>query len=147
MRKLLFLCLLLTFCSCQKKNAYTKEELAENIIESLQQNNYEQFKENLPNFELFKLQGEITEEKFDNIISDAFIKCKKEFTENDIDISEYEIFKVNEPYKKDEWKGLEQINFYVIIKNSKDNFLKLDFNDCPKTEQGYKLGEAISIIE
>lgn len=147
MKKLSFLLLFIMFASCQKEDANTKEKLAENIIESLQNNNYEQFKENLPSFELFKLQGAITEEKYDNIISDVFIKCKKEFTEKDIDISEYEIFRVNEPYKKNEWNGFEQINFYVIINNSKDNFLKLDFNDCPKTENGYKLGEAISIIE
>ena len=83
--------------------------------------------------------------EYDNYITEAFVKSQEEFTKKGYKASEFKLFKTNEPYRTYELDGFEYIRYHVIINNKDNVYLKLDFSDCIKTPEGYKLGESIDI--
>lgn len=133
MKKLLLLALLISAISCQKDEIYTKEILAKNIVKSLQENDIELFKKSVPSFEFVQGMTEITLSKYDNWVTENFLESQEEFSKRNYKASDFELFKVNEPYRTYEVDGFDYIRYYVIIKNKNNTYLKLDFLDCIKT--------------
>lgn len=137
--------ILLTIFSCTQKTNKI-EIFAENIIEAFQNNDLKQFKANSINFELAKsIDLEISKSEIENYTSDYFIRFKNQLISKNINIKEYKIFEIREPYKKYKYKGRNYIRFYVILKNNKGNFLKLDFVDCLEGDNGYVFADDIYI--
>lgn len=145
MKNLILLIFLTSIISCQKNEFYTKEILAENIFKSLQENDIELFKKSVPSFEFVQGLSEMTSGEYDNWVTENFLESQEEFSKKNYKASDYELFKVNEPYRTYEIDSFEYIRYYVIIKNNENVYLKLDFLDCIKTSNGYKLGEPIDI--
>lgn len=145
MKKIFLLILIVTIVSCQNNEYYTKEILAENVFTSLQENDFELFKKSVPDFELVNKVTKMTPSEYDNLITESFIKSQEEFSKKNYKASDFELFKINEPYRTYEIDSFEYIKYYVIVKNNENVFLKLDFKDCIKTTEGYKLGEPVDI--
>ncbi len=144
--KTLFILILFTATAYgQQTIASTKVTFVKNVLKSIQTDDFELFKEHVVDYELLKLQDEITEEEYITIIGDMFEECKLVFSSEDIDISIYEVYTVEEPYNSYMWYGYYLVRFFVILKNTKGEFLRLNFSDCPLTDDGFKLGEIIGI--
>lgn len=122
------------------------EVFAHNIISSIQNHDLKKFKDNTAKFEDFaRIKPDLTQQEFDSRISDMFIEIQNNFSKEGIDISEYEIFEVREPYREYESDGFILVRFFTILKNEKGKYLKLDFTDCLKTEQGYLFADDLYI--
>lgn len=135
------------FFSCTR-SINPLDEFAHNIISSLQNHDLKKFKENSIKFEdVLKTKSDLTRQEYDSRISDMFIEIQNKFTEEGIDIREYEIFEVREPYRKYESDGFILVRFFTILKDAKGKYLKLDFTDCLKTEQGYLYADDLYIIK
>ena len=147
MKKLILFILFTVIVSCQKDKYYTKEILAEKVIKSLQENDFKLFKKSVPSFEFVQKVTDMTVGEYDNFITDAFVKSQEEFSKKNLKASDFELFKVNEPYRTYVLDSFEYIKYYVIVKNSENLYLKLDFSDCIKTSEGYKLGEPVDIVK
>ena len=145
MKKILLLTLLIIGVSCQKDRYYTKEILAENVFKSLQENDLELFKSSVPSYELVQTVTDMTTSEYDNWVTEAYVESQEEFTKKGLKASDFELFKVNEPYRTYEIDSFDYIRYYVIIKNKDNVYLKLDFLDCIKTSDGFRLGEPINI--
>lgn len=145
MRKITILILLVTVYSCQNEKIFTKEILAKNVLEALQKNDFELFKETVPNYEFAKKMADINISEYDNFITELYINCQGEFTKNNYKASDFELFKINEPYRTYELDSFEYLRYYVILKNKQSSYIKLNFSDCIKTPNGYKLGQPITI--
>ena len=145
MKKLLLPIILIIITSCQKNEFYSKEVLAEKVLKSLQENDFELFKESVPSYEFVQKVTNMSVSEYDNYITEAFVKSQEEFTKKGYKASEFKLFKTNEPYRTYELDGFEYIRYHVIINNKDNVYLKFDFSDCIKTPEGYKLGESIDI--
>ena len=142
MKKIILLLLSIVIFSCSDNKHFTKEDLAENTMEALQDNNLEQFKKSLPTIkELEEINEFISPEYYDNYVTDLFLECKEEFSKLELKASDFEIFKINEPNKISEIMGVESIEFNVILKNDDDVFLKAEFEKIIKTTSGYKFSK------
>jgi hypothetical protein len=145
MKKILLLTFLFVIISCQKNEYYTKEVLAEKVFKSLQENDYDLFKKSVPSYDLVQKVTDMTASDYDNYVTKAFVESQEEFTKKGFKASDFELFKVNEPYRTYEIDSFDYIRYYVIIKNKDNVYLTLDFLDCIKTSEGFKLGEPIDI--
>lgn len=136
---------MLTIISCQKEKSFTTEILAQNVVESLQKDDFELFKKTVPSYEFVQTISDFGLSEYDNLITEIFVKSQEEFTKKNLKASDFELFKVNEPYRTYELDSVEYIRYYVILKNKESLYLKLDFSDCVKTPNGYKLGQPVTI--
>lgn len=145
MKKTLFLTLLILCSSSAMNNYLTPEILAEKVFKSLQENDFEAFKDSCPKYEVIQKLVDMTAAEYDARVKEVFAESQKEFTEKNYSAADFELIKVNEPYKRYEHKGFEYIRYNVIIKNQEDIYLELNFSDCIKTPDGYRLGEVIRV--
>lgn len=146
MKKIVFLIVLIFSVSCQKDAYFTKELLAEKVLESLQKNDLEAFKKCFPSFEFVQKIVDMNASEYTNFVTEAFVAIQKEFKKGGDKASNYELFKINEPYRTYELDGFSYIKYSVILKNNDNIYLKMKFSDCVKTSDGFKLGERIDVL-
>lgn len=138
--------MLVLITSCAGQEFITKEILAENVLKALQEDDFDLFKECLPGFELVQnSMNEIDKSGYNQKMTEMFITSQNAFSKGGFNIRDFEISIINEPYRVYEHEGHEYIRFEVILKNISNFYLTVVFSDCIKTENGYKLGEPLSI--
>lgn len=121
---------------------YDRTSLAENIILALKNENFELFKTCLFSLEDWKqFTPEITNENYSNYVSKIFLDCQKEFTKLGLAIKDFELIRVNEPYKSETKNNVPVIHFKSILSDGRGTYLLVDFSDVVELESGYKLSE------
>lgn len=136
-----------TLIACQnKKNESKLEKFSSNIIESLKEHDLQKFKDNSMTLEIIQsLKPDITENELNERLSDLFIKYQNELNSKNIDLKEYDLFEVREPYREYESDGFEIVRFYTVLKSKQGKYIKFDFIDCIKTESGYLFADDLDI--
>lgn len=136
-----------TLIACQnEKNESKLEKFSSNIIESLKEHDLQKFKGNSMTLEIIQsLKPDITENELNERLSDLFIKYQNELNSKNIDLKEYELFEVREPYREYESDGFEIVRFYAVLKSKQGKYIKFDFIDCIKTESGYLFADDLDI--
>lgn len=146
-KQLLIIIIITTFLGCEnKKNESKLEQFASNIIESLRDHDLQKFKDNSMTVEVIKtIIPDITEAELNERLSDLFMGYQNELNSENIDLTEYKLFEVREPYREYELEGFMGVRFYAVLKSDEGKYIKFHFIDCLKTESGYLFADDLEI--
>lgn len=154
MKKILFLLCFMWLMSCQNEEPLTQELLAQRAFSALQNNDLELFNSSFVDYEWYIQYEDMTKEEYENLVTKLFVQSQEEFSERGYKAADFEIFKINSPYreyyhsydplKKD---SLKHARYQVVINNKQNNFLTLEISDCAEIDKEWKLGQAIKIVD
>lgn len=155
MKKLLVLFLLIVQISCQtnsKDCCKTKKELAENIIQSLKDDNIDKYKSLFLPVTLNGIPADKNEktniQEYENFKIESYVDSQKEFAEKGIDIKTLNIVDIQEFDSDYEFEIYDSIynhyKFNVILSDKGNNFVKAEFK-CVKIGNKFFFRDDVSI--
>ena len=143
MKKIYILFFLISF------STFSQKLLVEKTFDAIKQNDRKSFKELFISRDILNKTTEkyINQEKYNQLLEDRTNSTFRKFKNLFYNFKGYEIVKISSPTKKYKWKDYTLINFYVILKNNSDDYIKVLFKDCSKINGKYYLSESLSIAK
>jgi hypothetical protein len=130
-------------------SVFSQRTLVNQTLNALKQNDKQSFKELFISRDLLNKTSDtyISLEKYNQMLDNRANTSFRKFENLFYNIKTYEIIKISSPTKEYKWKGLTLINFYVILKNKSDHYVKVLFRDCSKINGKYYLSESLGFAK
>ena len=135
-------------CVCCTQPKDELERFTVDVLESLQNHDLEKFTLNSVDSHFISDQmNDVYHDHVESYVSDMYLEVQDDVHNLKVDLKDFDLFEVRQPYKKEMYNGLQRVKFYAVIKNKEGRYLKLKFKDCLKTETGFLLVDEIEISE